>query len=229
VGSAGGQRPTASSATGDGVAAGHLSLRLGGRDVVADVSLSAAPGTLTAVTGPSGSGKSSLLALLAGLVRPTVGTVAFDGRPVLPADLGIQLQSYGLLAALTAAENVELALRARTARGRNGRALAAQLHGGVAIQLARVGLTELADEPVEELSGGQQQRVALARALVAVPSLLIADEPTSEVDAESRERLTALLHEEARRGAVVIVATHDPEVALTADQVVTLVDGRRTG
>jgi ABC-type lipoprotein export system ATPase subunit len=144
--------------------ADRVSYARGGRVVLDDVSIEVDAGEVVAVLGPSGSGKSSLLALLAGLEPPDSGTVTRNGLTVpgvLP-DVGLVLQGYGLVSVLTAAENVAVALRAR-------RLPAGEVRERTAAALAAVGLDEVAHHLVEELSGGQQQRVALARALVASP------------------------------------------------------------
>lgn len=196
-----------------------------GRVILADVTLTAYAGEAVAVTGPSGSGKSSLLALLAGLERPTSGVVRLAGAPVWPGGptlrqrYGLILQGYGLVSVLTAAENVELVLQAR------GLAAAEVLQRAQAM-LDLVGMAEVADHLVEELSGGQQQRVAVARALVANPEVVLADEPTAELDAGNRERILGLLLAEARRGRIVMLASHDREVADACDREFRLVDGR---
>jgi ABC-type lipoprotein export system ATPase subunit len=189
-----------------------------GRRVLDDVDVAVAPGRMLAVTGPSGSGKSTLLAVLAGLVEPDAGTAE-------PADratrTGIVLQGYGLLPVLTAAENVELALMLRDGDAGSVLARAAEA-------LARAGLEDLTDRLAEELSGGQRQRVAVARALVVTPGLLVADEPTAELDPDSAAVVLRALREEADAGAAVVVATHDPEVAALCDEVLHLEDGRVT-
>jgi putative ABC transport system ATP-binding protein len=193
-----------------------------GRQILAEVNVAAYPGEPLAVTGPSGSGKSTLLALLAGLEPPDAGTVTVDGRPVgrgVPDGFGLVLQGYGLVSVLTAAENVEVALQ--------GRGLSRdEVRDRAAAALAEVGLEGVADHLVEQLSGGQQQRVAVARALVVDPAVLLADEFTAELDADSRTRILALVLGVARRGALVVVATHDPEVAQACTAELRLVDGR---
>jgi len=196
-----------------------------GRAILADVSLTAHAGSAIAVTGPSGSGKSSLLALLAGLERPTSGEVRLAGASLRPGDsatlqrFGLILQGYGLVSVLTAAENVELVLQAR------GRP-APEVMERARVALDRVGMAEVADHLVEELSGGQQQRVAVARALVAEPDVILADEPTAELDAGNRSMILSLLLDEARRGRIVVLASHDREVADACDRELHLVDGR---
>lgn len=189
------------------------------------VSLSASAGEMLAVTGPSGSGKTSLLSVLGGLVRPDAGSVAYDGAPVGTAEgeprrgTALVLQGYGLVPTLTAEENVAIALRARSVRG-------ADATGQAVAALARVGIAELAERLVDELSGGQLQRVAVARALVVEPDVLLADEPTSELDEGNRDHVLRELRAEADRGALVVVATHDPDVADACDVEVRIVEGK---
>ncbi len=196
-----------------------------GRRVLDEVSVEAEPGRILAVTGTSGSGKTTLLSLVGGLAEPSAGQASYDGGPVttkqgepLPVT-GFVLQSYGLVPTLTAAENVAIALR--------GRGVAAVEATERAIgALARVGVDELADRLISELSGGQLQRVAVARALVVEAAVLLADEPTSELDEANRDLVVGQLRMEANRGAVVLLATHDPAVAEECDDEVHLVDGR---
>ncbi len=128
-------------------------------------------------------------------------------------------QGYGLLPVLTAAENVELPLQLRGV----GRA---EVRLRARAALARAGLPDIADRLAEELSGGQRQRVAVARALVVAPALLVADEPTAELDADTAALLLRALRAEADAGAAVVLATHDPDVAALCDANVHLVDGR---
>jgi putative ABC transport system ATP-binding protein len=194
------------------------------RPILSDVSCSVGPGEVLAVTGRSGSGKTTLLAVLAGLLAPATGTVRFAGTTVVPGDAGhllrtgVVLQLYGLVSVLTAQENVEVALQARGIGGRKVRSQAARA-------LERMGLSDLSDRLVEQLSGGQRQRVAVARALVTSPSLILADEPTAELDAVNRDRVVAELRAEAERGALVVLATHDPDVAARCDHELRLADG----
>lgn len=199
-----------------------------GRALVDGVSLDVAPGRMVAVTGRSGAGKSTLLAALGGLLVPDRGEVRWGGEPVRTDDhrpgraLGVVLQGYGLLPVLTARENVELPLQLRGLPVAQVRERARQ-----ALDAAGLRADQLrADRLTEELSGGQMQRVAVARALVVEPWLLLADEPTSELDATSRDVVLAALRARAAAGAVVVVATHDPEVAATCDQELALADGR---
>ena len=196
-----------------------LRFERGGRVIFEGVSLSVQPGDRLAVTGPSGSGKTSLLSVLAGLAPPAAGTVRRDGVPVaagtLPAGTAAVLQGYGLVSLLTAAENVEILLRADGAAAREAMAAAQTA-------LAGLGLGDFGDHLVQELSGGQQQRVAVARALAARPQLLIADEPTAEQDAVTRELVLAQLLSVAADGGALVLATHDPEVVSRCDHVVSL-------
>jgi putative ABC transport system ATP-binding protein len=197
-----------------------LSYQRGGQQILAGVDLTVTAGQSLAVTGPSGSGKTSLLAILGGLLAPTEGTVLIDGEPLTqfagPArGVSLVLQGYGLVSLLTAAENIETALRAagRPARTARSVALAA---------LERLGLLAHADQLVHELSVGQQQRTAVARALALEPRLLIADEPTAELDPAARILAMARMFEVADSGGALVLATHDPEVAERCDQVLDL-------
>ena len=204
------------------VSAESLRYEPAGRVVLDDVSVRAEAGEMLAVTGPSGSGKSSLLALLAGLAVPSAGRALVDDRPVLDgldARLGLVLQGYGLVSVLTAAENVEVALQSLGVPASEVRSRALEA-------LESVGLGDLAERSVEELSGGQRQRVAVARALVTEPDIVLADEPTAQQDGETKLRILALFRAAAERGAVVLVATHDPEVVAACDRETALHDGR---
>ena len=194
------------------------------------VTLAIEPNRLVAIVGPSGSGKSTLLNLLGTLDVPTRGHVRFDGEDVGglsgPArarfrarNVGFVFQFFNLLPGLTATQNVELA--AAIAGGGRGpsRARAHEL-------LDRMGLREQRDAPARRLSGGQMQRVAIARALVNDPRLVLADEPTGNLDRRTAERTLALLREHAVGERAVVLVTHDHELAERyADEVVTLVDG----
>lgn len=205
------------------VAEGVVS-RIGDRQILSDVSLHAGAGELVALTGPSGSGKTTMINVAGGLLRPDEGTATLAGEPTWLGtgdprpDVALILQSYGLVSILTAAENVSIALRARGVRARDADSAAAAA-------LDRVGITDLGERLVQELSGGQAQRVACARALVVDSTLLLADEPTSELDEYNRDRVVGELRREAERGAAVMIATHDAEVAAQCDREYRLDDG----
>src|SRR3954471_19065328 len=198
---------------------------LGDPAVLRDVSVVVEPGQLLAVTGPSGAGKTTLLWAMAGLLRPQRGTVALGGtairdhRHAVSARIVLIPQDNGLAAILTAQENVQVALIA-------GGAPATEARRSTAESLERLGLSGQADQLVEELSGGQQQRAAIARGLAMRGEVVLADEVTSELDAANRERGLRLLVAEARRGAAVVFATHDPEAAAACDAELHLADGR---
>lgn len=211
------------------VSAVGIELRRGPRTVLDGVDVDVPAGRVAALTGPSGSGKTTLLTVLAALQAPDRGEVRYDGRTVTPRTrdpwtgrVQIAHQSFGLLSLLTAAENIELAAqglpRAKRPPRRAVRAAASDA-------LASVGLASRADHLVDELSGGEQQRIALARAISTQPDLILADEPTAQLDAENRECVTDLLFERARNGATVIVATHDRDITERCDLVFTLRDG----
>jgi putative ABC transport system ATP-binding protein len=183
---------------------------------VRDVDLVVHPGQLISVTGPSGAGKSSLLWAIAGALEPAAGRVLLADQPLgdreHAAGRGVALvpQGNGLASSLTAAENVLVPLLA-------GGVPADEAYRRTDEALTLVGLEESGNHLIEELSGGQQQRVALARAFAARATVLLADEPTSDLDAANRERVVAALRAEAHRGAIVVMATHDPEAAEQTD------------
>ncbi|MDZ5620330.1 ATP-binding cassette domain-containing protein [Nocardioides sp. HM23] len=193
--------------------------------VLDDVSVTFPAGRVTAVAGPSGSGKTTLLSVAGGLIAPTAGAATYDGAPTWRGngdprpEIAFVLQVYGLVPILSARENVAVALRARGVSwgDANDRAEAA---------LARFDIADLGDRQVEELSGGQMQRVAVARALVVEAPVLLADEPTSELDQSNAEVVLDALRREADRGAVVVIATHDPAIVDAADDHVTIDEGR---
>jgi putative ABC transport system ATP-binding protein len=197
-----------------------LAYEKSGQLIVTGIDVAIEAGQSLAVVGPSGSGKTTLLALLSGLYTPSKGTVVFSGAPLAgsagpPAGLAVVLQNYGLVSLLTAAENIEVALRAQ------GQTPPAAIPAARAA-LAQVGLEAQADQLVEELSGGQQQRTAVARALALQPQLLIADEPTAELDASARASVLARMFRVAHEGGALILATHDPEVAERCDNILEL-------
>jgi putative ABC transport system ATP-binding protein len=188
--------------------------------ILSGINLTVAPRESLAVTGPSGSGKSSLLALLSGLAPPTAGQVYIDGKLLTglagpAAGVALILQGYGLVSLLTAAENVAVALRAAGLPAAEAPSVSRRA-------LAQLGLEAHADQLVEELSGGQQQRVAVARALATRPRLLIADEPTAELDPAARAIVLAQIFGVTTNGGSLVLATHDPEVAARCDRALDL-------
>ena len=196
-----------------------------------DVSLDVAPGELVALVGRSGSGKTTLLNIVGGLDRPDGGEVVVEGRDVVAmgdADLermrrdtvAFIFQNFGLISELSAAENVGLPLRLR-------RLPVADREKRVALLLDLVGLGGHAEHRPDEMSGGQMQRVAIARALAGSPRLLIADEPTGQLDTEAGLAVMALIRGVVEaEGMTAIVATHDPIMIALADRAVRIVDGR---
>ena len=199
-------------------------VRFGTTTALSGVDLVVRTGELVAVTGHSGAGKSTLLSVLAGIVRPDEGTVHIRGHAVddlegaVAAGVCLVPQGNGLAAVLSAHENVLLPLLARGADPGDAPGLAAEA-------LAAVGLADVHRHLVEELSGGQQQRVAVARGLALAGPVLLADEPTSELDHTNREVVLGLLRARADDGVAVVMTTHDPEAAAAADRVVHLDDG----
>ena len=210
-----------------------LSMRLasGGREVtvLADVSLDVPAGQFLAIAGPSGSGKSTLLGLIAGLDQPTAGRIEVAGVDVTALDedglarfrrdhVGYVFQSFHLLPTLTAQENVAVPLELAGEAGAAERAAAL---------LVEVGLAERAHHYPVQLSGGEQQRVAVARAMARRPALLLADEPTGNLDSATGKQIIELLVGMNRRlGSTLVLVTHDAALAAHADRVVTLRDGR---
>jgi putative ABC transport system ATP-binding protein len=183
---------------------------------VADVSFEVPPGFVLAVSGPSGAGKSSLLWAIAGAVPVKSGQVEVDGlvitdRPRAAAH-GVVLipQGKGLARVLTARENLSMPLLA-------GRKPTEEVDRVIEEALTAVGLLDSGDHLVEELSGGEQQRVAVARGIAQQGRVILADESTSELDSNNRERVLDLLRTQADHGAAVVIATHDPTVAEAAD------------
>lgn len=196
-----------------------------GRTLLDDVNVVFPAGVVTAVSGPSGSGKTTLLSIAGGLLEPTSGTALLDGHDMWTGsgdprpEVAFVLQVYGLVPILSARENVSIALRARGVRP-------ADADEEAEAALARFSIADLGERQVEELSGGQMQRVACARGFVVGAHVLLADEPTSELDEGNRTVVLAELHAEAARGAVVVVATHDPAVVDACDLHIALDEGR---
>jgi putative ABC transport system ATP-binding protein len=209
------------------VEAAGLEVAYGGTVALRSLDLTVPAGTMVAVTGSSTAGKSTLLWALAGAVAPTRGGVRVGGEPVTDrvgaCRLGIALMPQGgaLVSTLTAAENITVALLA-------GGASPAEARERTADALAEVGLGEEGGHLPDELSGGQQQRVSVAVLLALRARVLLLDEPTSELDAANRQRVLAALRSEAADGAVVLVATHDPEAAEPADAELLLHEGAAT-
>jgi putative ABC transport system ATP-binding protein len=208
----------------------HVGERRNGVDVLRDVSFDAPAGSVTAVVGPSGAGKTSLLHLLAGLDRPSGGTVMVAGRPLRGLDdleltrlrrdsIGLLLPAASVLPTITVRENVALPLliARRTPEP-----------GAVDALLERVGLADRADDRPDQLTAAERQRAALARALVGGPAVLLADEPAGELDADEAAELLALLRDVAHEdGVTVVLFTRDADAAATvADHMVALEGGR---
>lgn len=198
-------------------------VRLGGRAVLDGVDLHAAAGAPVGVAGPSGSGKSVLCLTAARVLQPAHGEVRVAGlSPSETPTVGLILQTHGLMSGLTAEENVALPLQTlRVGR----REIAARATAA----LESVGLTSHADRSVDELSGGERQRVGIARALALDPVLLVADEPTAELDVGNRQRVLELLAGHAGKGRIVLVASDDSEVLAACRSVVQLDAGRVVG
>ena len=196
-----------------------------------DISLSAEPGELLVVRGPSGSGKTTLLNLLGGLDRPDAGSVVVGDQDLGSLDedgladlrqgsIGFVFQTFGLLPVLSAAENIAVPLRIR-------RSDPAERDARVAELLDLVGLAAHGAQRPDELSGGQQQRVGIARALALTPRLLLADEPTGQLDSGTAQTMMGLISQLVHeQGVAAIVSTHDPKMAEFADRIIEIHDGR---
>ncbi len=196
---------------------------------LAGVSLTIERGEHTAIIGPSGSGKSSLMNILGGLDRPTRGTYRFEGEDVGQMDddsladfrsrrIGFVFQSFQLLPRLSALQNVELPMV-------YAGLLPAERRERAAAMLDRVGLGSRMGHRPTQLSGGQQQRVAIARALANAPDLLLADEPTGALDSQTGKDVLALFHQLNAEGLTIVIVTHDHDVAAQAGRRVTFRDG----
>ncbi len=211
------------------IAVRSLTLSFGAVEVLRGIDLDVGAGESVALLGPSGSGKSSLMAVLAGLERPSGGTVAVAGLDFARLDedrlavarrgrIGIVLQAFHLLPTMTARENVAVPLELAGVGDAFARAEA---------ELAAVGLAHRLDHYPAQLSGGEQQRVAIARAIVARPALVFADEPTGNLDATTGAGVMDLLFaRRAETGSTLFVITHDPALAARCGRIVTLADGR---
>ncbi len=198
-------------------------------EALRSVSFVVREGEFVAIMGPSGSGKTTLLGIVGCLDRPTTGSYRLIGREmsdldetqrarVRGAQIGFVFQAYNLIPRSTAFKNVELPLVYAGVPGRERR-------GRVLEALADVGLAERTNHLPNQLSGGEQQRVAIARALVVRPSVLLADEPTGNLDSASAEEVLAILDRVSRRGATIVMVTHSDEVAQRASRIVRLADG----
>jgi putative ABC transport system ATP-binding protein len=195
------------------------------------MSVKIAPGEIVAIMGPSGSGKSTLMNILGCLDRPTSGDYYLNGESVANLNddqlaeirnrgVGFVFQSFNLLPRATALANVELPMRYSILNGRNKKEVATQA-------LEAVGLGDRIHHRPNELSGGQMQRVAIARALVNDPAIIMADEPTGNLDTKSGDEIMGLLKNlNKERGTTLIIVTHDPEIAELTNRVISIRDGR---
>ncbi len=193
-----------------------------------DICLHVEDGGFVSIMGQSGSGKSTLLNIIGGLERLTEGEIVLDGERLDLQDenalvkvrrekIAYVFQQYHLIPSLTALENVLLPL---VFRGKNGK------HEKASTLLKKVGLEKRLHHKPSELSGGEQQRVAIARALVTSPSLILADEPTGNMDKKTGDEIIALFTELNREGHTVIMVTHNPEIAANSDEIISLQDGQ---
>jgi len=195
------------------------------------LSVNIAPGEIVSVMGPSGSGKSTLMNILGCLDRPTSGEYSLNGEAVAELNddqlaeirnrgVGFVFQSFNLLPRATALANVELPMRYAVLNGRNRKQVATEA-------LEAVGLGDRIHHRPNELSGGEMQRVAIARALVNNPAIIMADEPTGNLDTKSGDEIMTLLKNLNKdRGTTLIIVTHDPEIAELTDRVISIRDGR---
>ena len=225
--------PETDAVRGAAISARNLTLTLGQDrqpvEILKGVDLDVAPGEVLALLGPSGSGKSSLMAVLSGLERATSGSLAVAGADFAAMDedglaqarrgrIGIVLQAFHLLPTMTATENVATPMELASMNGVRDRARD---------ELTAVGLGHRLDHYPTQLSGGEQQRVAIARAIAPRPELIFADEPTGNLDAATgAEIVDVLFDRRAQTGATLVIITHDPALAERCDRIITLADGR---
>jgi putative ABC transport system ATP-binding protein len=209
----------------------HRTILLGGRElhILRGISFTASAGEWVALTGPSGSGKSTLLGILAGIDQPSSGKVSVDGVEISEMSedhlarirnekIGMVFQAFHLIPSMTAQENVEIPLYVSPKR-REAQKLARQM-------LEQVGLSERLHHLPHQLSGGEQQRVAIARALVTRPRLLLADEPTGNLDSATSKQVLALIQQLRKQlNLTIIMVTHDSQVAAHADRTIHMIDG----
>jgi len=195
------------------------------------VNLSIKEGEFIAVMGPSGCGKSTLMHLLGGLDRPSEGRVILDGTPIAEMDddhltelrrrkIGFIFQFFNLIPVLSALENAALPITLDGVKPADAKTKAKEW-------LVQFGLAERVNNRPDQLSGGQQQRVAIARALVAEPALILADEPTGNLDTRAGDEIAGLLRDVSKKfGRTVVMVTHDPRIAAYADRIIFLKDGK---
>jgi putative ABC transport system ATP-binding protein len=196
---------------------------------LSDVSFDVGKGEFLSIVGPSGSGKSTLLSMIGLLDKPTSGSVFIDSieitkakesdAPVIRREkIGFVFQHFNLIPTLTALENIDIAMRfARVSKSRR-KERAIEL-------LTQMGLTERMNHKPSELSGGEQQRVAIARAMANYPAIILADEPTGEVDTKTRDMIVDLLKELSEKGQTILVVTHDTAVSARTGRVINMRDG----
>jgi putative ABC transport system ATP-binding protein len=195
-----------------------------------DVSFDVRKGEFLSIVGPSGSGKSTFLSMIGLLDKPTGGSVFIDGAEVTKAKegdvprirrekIGFVFQHFNLIPTLTALENVDIAMRFARVPKNKRRERAIEL-------LAQMGLRDRMNHKPSELSGGEQQRVAIARAMANHPAIILADEPTGEVDTKTRNMIVNLLKELAEKGQTILIVTHDTEVSGQTNRMITMRDGR---
>ncbi|MDO9096634.1 MAG: ABC transporter ATP-binding protein [Candidatus Methanoperedens sp.] len=194
-----------------------------------DVSFDVEKGEFLSIVGPSGSGKSTLLSLIGLLDKPTSGSVFIDGAEITKAKdsdapvirrekIGFVFQHFNLIPTLTAQENVDIAMRFARVQKSKRKERAVEL-------LTQMGLRDRMNHKPSELSGGEQQRVAIARSMANHPAIILADEPTGEVDTKTRDMIVELLKELAEKGQTIIVVTHDTAVSARTQRIITMRDG----